>query len=63
MAKQPSEDIRELFDFMVSKLGGESTVKSEFIKTKIASLDAALRTAAACRIISDLGDANNLKDK
>ena len=41
MAKQSSEDTRELFDFMVSKLGGESAVKSEFIKTKIASLDAA----------------------
>jgi hypothetical protein len=40
MAKQPSENMQELFDFMVDKLGGENTVKSEFIKTKIASLDA-----------------------
>ena len=40
MAKQPSENMQELFEFMVDKLGGENTVKSEFIKTKIASLDA-----------------------
>jgi hypothetical protein len=40
MAKQASENMQELFEFMVNKLGGESTVKGEFIKTKIASLDA-----------------------
>jgi hypothetical protein len=40
MTKQPSENMAELFDFMVDKLGGENTVKCQFIKTKIASLDA-----------------------
>ena len=44
MDKPQSGSIQELFDFMLHKLGGEQMVKSEFLKTKIASLDTRQKT-------------------
>ena len=39
--ENPSEGkMQELFNFMVDKLGGESSVRNEFLRNKIADLDA-----------------------
>lgn len=42
--EQQSGSVQELFDFMLHRLGGEQTVKNEFLKTKIASLDTKQKT-------------------